>query len=283
MEKGLVSIMMPVYNGAALINASIQSLLNQTYTNWECIIIDDGSTDKTPEMLDSLQDSRFVIRHQPNKGRPFARQYALDLANGEYIAMLDAEDLYHPDKLRRQIKLLESNPDVVGVTTAMCSFGTKTDKVWIRGAQETKIMVYDGTNCPSHAPSLLRASIAKKCKYNPKLRLGEDVDFLEKYFNYGDKFIMMSDVLYYYSELDSVSKYKIRNNYMLFISKYFKEKRYSTSILYLLKYIYTLFVFPFLSIERILAKRGYSPSEQQKNEYKQYCYDIVQNNLYSKI
>lgn len=275
MEKGLVSVMMPVYNGANLIEASIHSLLNQTYTNWECIIIDDGSTDKTPEIVDCLKDSRFVVRHQPNKGRPLARQYALELAKGEYIAMLDAEDLYHPDKLKRQVALLESNTDLVGVTTAMCSFGTKTDKVWIRGTEETRTMIYDGTNCPSHAPSLLRASIAKKCSYNPKLRLGEDVDFLEKYFNYGDKFIVMSDVLYYYSELDSVSKHKIRHNYLLYIIKYFKEKKYSTSFVYLLKYIYSLCVFPLISIDCILAKRGHPPTEQQQMEYLQFCYNII--------
>ena len=269
--------MMPVYNGETLIKASIQSLLNQTYTNWECIIIDDGSTDTTPEIIDCLKDERFIVRHQPNKGRPSARQYALDLAQGEYIAMLDAEDLYHPDKLRRQVELLELNSDIVCVTTAMCSFGTKTDKVWIRGTQETKTMVYDATNCPSHAPSLLRASIAKRCRYNPTLKLGEDVDFLEKYFNSGDKFIVMSDVLYYYSELDSVSKYKIRHSYLLFIVKYFQEKKFLASFSYLLKYIYALCVFPFVSIESILAKRGRIPTEQQHSEYIKCCYNIVSN------
>ena len=163
MEKALVSIMMPVYNGEALIEASIESLLRQTYTNWECIIIDDGSNDSTPSIIDALTDKRFVVRHQPNGGRPIARQHALDLANGEYIAMLDAEDLYHPEKIERQVKILAENPNVMAVTTAMCSFGTKTKDIYVRGVKETITVEYDGSNHPTHAPSLLRASRAKQC------------------------------------------------------------------------------------------------------------------------
>ena len=87
-NKGpLVTIMMPVFNGLKLIHASIASLLAQTYSNWECIIVDDGSTDGTSEYLDSLQDIRFrVVHFKENLGRPFARQKALELANGKYLA-----------------------------------------------------------------------------------------------------------------------------------------------------------------------------------------------------
>ena len=87
----------------------------------------------------------------------------------------------------------------------------------------------------------------------------------------------MSDVLYYYSELDSVSKYKIRHSYLLFIVKYFQEKKFLASFSYLLKYIYALCVFPFVSIESILAKRGRIPTEQQHSEYIKCCYNIVSN------
>ena len=104
MMNPLVSIMMPVFNGLPLIKASIESLLSQTYTNWECIIIDDGSNDGTSEYVDQLNDVRFKVFHQENKGRPIARQRALDNANGKYLGMLDAGDLYHPEKLQRQVK-----------------------------------------------------------------------------------------------------------------------------------------------------------------------------------
>lgn len=271
MSNPLVSITMPVYNGMPLIKASIESIKKQTYDNWECIIIDDGSNDGTSEYLDTLNDERFVVFHQSNGGRPVARQKALELAKGKYIAMLDAEDLYHPDKIEKQVRILEEKTEIAIVTTAMCSFGTNTDKQYVRGALQDEEVVFNGRNHPTHAPSLMRAAIAKKCSYNPVLKLGEDQDFLEKYLNIGDKYIRLADVFYYYSELDSVSKYKIRRNYYLYVIKYFKEKKYRMSVVFLIKYIYSLVVFPFQSIDSILAKRGRQPTDVQRSEFERYC------------
>lgn len=271
----LVTITMPVYNGLPLIKASIESIKQQTYTNWECIIIDDGSTDGTSEYLDTLNDERFLVSHQPNGGRAVARQKALELARGKYIAMLDAEDLYHPEKIEKQVRILEEKPDISIVTTAMCSFGTNTDKLHVRGAFTDEEVVFNGRNHPTHAPSMMRAEIAKKCSYNPMLRLGEDQDFLEKYLNIGDKYLRMADVYYYYSELDSVSKHKIRRSYYLYIIKYFKEKKYRMSAIFLIKYIYSLTVFPFQSLDSILAKRGRQPTEDQRLEFEKYCRTII--------
>lgn len=281
MDNPLVSIMMPVYNGLPLIKASIKSILLQTYSNWECIIIDDGSTDGTSEFLDSINDERFVIVHQANYGRPVARQKALDLAKGKYIAMLDAEDLYHPDKIRKQVEILESNLDISLVTTAMCSFGTKTNTLIVRGPERTDSVIYTGTNHPSHAPSLLRASVAKQCKYNPILKLGEDQDFLEKYLNIGGSFVKIADVYYYYSEFDSVTKSKIRRSYYLHIPKYFKEHNYRRMIIYFLKYMYSLVVFPFITIEHILSKRGRLPNATQHAEFEKYCLSLIRE-IYSE-
>lgn len=74
----LVSIMMPVYNGLPLIKASIESIIQQTYSNWECVIVDDGSNDGTSAYLDSINNERFVVYHlKINSGRAIARQKAL--------------------------------------------------------------------------------------------------------------------------------------------------------------------------------------------------------------
>lgn len=267
----LVSITMPVYNGLPLIKASIESIKRQTYTNWECIIIDDGSTDGTSDYLDTINDERFVIFHQPNGGRPVARQRALELAKGKYIAMLDAEDLYHPEKIEKQVRIMEERPDLAIVTTAICSFGTKTDKLYVRGALQDEEVEFIGNNHPTHAPSLMRADRAKRCSYNPVLKLGEDQDFLEKYLRPGDKYMRLSDVYYYYSELDSVSKYKIRRSYELYTIKYLKERNIKRFIIFGLKTLYAYFIFPFLSIDSILAKRGRQPNKQQKLEFEKYC------------
>lgn len=275
MMNPLVSIMIPVFNGLPLIKASIESLLNQTYTNWECIIIDDGSNDGTSEYVDQLNDVRFKVFHQENKGRPIARQRALDNANGKYLGMLDAGDLYHPEKLQRQVQILEDRSDVVLVTSAMCSFGTMKDAIYIRGAEKTHDEVFHGTNHPTHAPSLMRMDIAKQCKYNPELLLGEDQDFLEKYLNKGDSFVRLADVFYYYSELDSVSKGKIRRNYYLYAVKYFREHKIKQSLIFSLKYLYAIVAFPFISIDTLLSKRGRKPSSEQFEQYQKFCKQLV--------
>lgn len=275
-HEPLVSIMMPVYNGYPLIRASVESLKKQNYSNWECIIIDDGSTDDTPVYLDSIEDSRFIVHHlNNNSGRAVARQKALELCKGNYIGMLDAEDLIHPDKIKTQVQFLEQHEDFSLVTSALCSFGTKTDILLVRGATNTGENIFNRINHPVHAPSLYRAEFAKKCSYNSVLRLGEDQDFLEKYLSFNPKFFILNEVLYYYSELDSVTKQKIKKNYYLYVKKYFKEKNYKQTLIFALKYIYSLIFFPFMSIDSLLYKRGRKANIKETNEFLKYCKPII--------
>lgn len=266
---------MPAYNGLPLVKASVETLLLQTMPDWECIIVNDGSTDGTKEYLDSLTDPRFVIWHfDKNKGRPEARQKTLELAKGEFIAMLDAEDLYHPEKLELQLKAFEQHPEVDLVATQMCSFGTHTDLRTVRGRHDESIQIFTGDNVPSHATIMIRAKKAKVLKYNKALKFGQDVDFLRRYMK-GIKFLTLPRPLYYYSEFDSVTKKKIKRTYKLNMIKYFKEKEYKNSFLTLLKYIYASLVFPFCDIKTILKKRGRSLTEHENMEFQKHCRNIV--------
>ena len=105
MVEGLVSIIMPSWNTGRYIAESIQSVLDQTYTNWELIIVDDCSTDDTDEVVESFQDSRIVFLHnETNCGAALSRNYAMRVARGEWIAFLDSDDLWLPEKLERQIE-----------------------------------------------------------------------------------------------------------------------------------------------------------------------------------
>lgn len=251
-----VSIMMPVYNGLPLIKASIQSLLNQTYQNWECIIIDDGSTDGTSEYIDTLIDKRFQICHfDKNYGRPIARQKALDLADGDFLAMLDAGDLYHPQKLELQLLSFNENPSIDLVSSKICSFGTKTDVLYGRGKDSGKVISYGGKNVPPHGPSMIRMTVAKQFKYNPMMKVGQDTDFLQRLLN-GRRYYMYPDFLYFYSEFDSVNKKKIRQGYRLNTIRDYKCKEWKNMIISGLKYLISITVFPFIPIETILSKRG---------------------------
>lgn len=106
----LVSIIMPTYNCARFIRESISSVLAQTYTRWELLIVDDCSTDKTEDVVASFDDPRIhYLRNEQNEGAALTRNKALRAAKGRYIAFLDSDDLWHPDKLERQIAFMEQN------------------------------------------------------------------------------------------------------------------------------------------------------------------------------
>lgn len=109
-ETGLVSIIMPSYNTASFIKETIQSVLNQTYTKWELIIVDDCSTDNTDDVLETIKDSRIrYFKNDKNSGAAVSRNKALREARGQWIAYLDSDDLWMQDKLEKQIRFMEAN------------------------------------------------------------------------------------------------------------------------------------------------------------------------------
>jgi glycosyltransferase involved in cell wall biosynthesis len=104
-----VSIIMPVYNLGQYISEAIESVLHQTYSDFELIVVDDGSTDNTSKVLRGFTDPRINVKHIANSGVSIARNRGLDMASGEYIAFLDADDRWLPDKLEKQISLIEAD------------------------------------------------------------------------------------------------------------------------------------------------------------------------------
>lgn len=112
MEKGLVSIITPMYKGAAFVGETIQSVLAQTYTNWEMIIVDDCSPDDGAGIreVEKFDDPRIkLIKSKVNKGSSGARNIALHEAKGQYIAHLDSDDIWHPTFLEEQLQFMKNN------------------------------------------------------------------------------------------------------------------------------------------------------------------------------
>lgn len=110
MIDGLVSVIMPSWNTGRFIGESIRSVLNQTYGNWELIIVDDCSTDNTDEVVASFQDDRIRYFHnEHNSGAALTRNRALREARGEWIAFLDSDDLWTPEKLEYQLRFMEEH------------------------------------------------------------------------------------------------------------------------------------------------------------------------------
>lgn len=105
-----VSVIIPTYQRAHLVSEAIDSVLAQTYTNYEIIVVDDGSSDNTRQVLSAYGELIRTI-HQPNQGLPAARNSGICRARGQFIAFLDDDDLWLPHKLEKQVPLLDSQPD----------------------------------------------------------------------------------------------------------------------------------------------------------------------------
>lgn len=109
-NEELVSVIMPSYNTAEYIADSINSVLSQTYTNWELIIVDDCSSDNTDEIVSQFDDKRIrYLKNDKNSGAAVSRNRALREAKGKWIAFLDSDDLWAPDKLKKQVRFMKEN------------------------------------------------------------------------------------------------------------------------------------------------------------------------------
>ena len=117
----MISIIIPVYNTEKYIFETINSVINQSYQDWELIIIDDGSTDNSAEIIQKLckQDNRIQYYHQENSGVSVARNNGLEKSKGKYIALLDADDLWEMENLSQKIEVLEKHQDVSWVFSNM--------------------------------------------------------------------------------------------------------------------------------------------------------------------
>ena len=118
MFNPLVSIIIPTYNRADLIGNTLDSILVQTYTNWECIVVDDGSTDTTENVVNYYveKDARFQYYKRPSEyksGGNGSRNYGFDVSKGEYVNWFDSDDLMLPDALQRKLDAFEENVDFV--------------------------------------------------------------------------------------------------------------------------------------------------------------------------
>lgn len=141
----LVSIIMPSYNTGRFIKETIQSVLDQSYTNWELIIVDDCSTDDTDAVVASFDDARITyIKNEKNSGAAVSRNRALREAKGRWIAFLDSDDLWEPEKLQRQIAFMKDNGYAFSYTNYMeIDEESKPRGKWVTGPKRiSKLGMY---------------------------------------------------------------------------------------------------------------------------------------------
>src|SRR5437879_4622362 len=135
---GLVSVIIPAYNEAATVERTISSVRNQTYLDLEMQVVDDGSTDETAAIVQRLADidHRITLLRKPNGGLVSARNYGIAHAGGEFIAPIDADDLWHPDKIKKQMVVMRDRGDQVGLVYC-----------WSRAIDERDRVLFDITPC----------------------------------------------------------------------------------------------------------------------------------------
>lgn len=115
-DSPVVTVVLPTYNRGDIITASIQSVLDQTYTDFELIVVDDASTDDTDEVVGTFDDNRITyLEHDENKGAPAARNTGIEASEGGYVAFQDSDDEWDPHKLERQMEAFHAASESVGV------------------------------------------------------------------------------------------------------------------------------------------------------------------------
>lgn len=120
-----VSVIIPTYNRADFIKESILSVLNQNFKDFEIIVVDDGSRDNTQKIIESIKDQRIIYIYQHSKGRSAARNKAIEVARGKYLAFLDSDDLFLQGKIKKQVEFLEKNLDYGMVYTSALNINGK--------------------------------------------------------------------------------------------------------------------------------------------------------------
>jgi glycosyltransferase involved in cell wall biosynthesis len=179
-QAPMVSIILPVYNGEKYLAESLDSVLAQTYQNWELVIINDGSTDGTENLILNYQDKRInYLANDGNQGIIFSLNRGLQESKGVYIARLDADDVALPDRIAKQVEFLSENLDYV-----MC--GTYFQTIDSNGRLLKNVMFPTNNrdaqshlllhNCFCHSSIMMRSNIVKELTYDEKFQICEDYD-----------------------------------------------------------------------------------------------------------
>jgi glycosyltransferase involved in cell wall biosynthesis len=174
----VISVIMPVYNGEEFIRETINSILNQTYRNFEFIIVNDGSVDSTKQIIGSYDDKRIVLLDLTNnRGVSNARNMGTDLSKGKFIAFCDADDLYDPGRLQTQLDFLNSHPTVDVCGSYFIVFENGQEKLIRHPLTDSEIKEHFFTsNCIGQPSVMGKSEVFRKYKYNAQLQASEDYD-----------------------------------------------------------------------------------------------------------
>lgn len=181
MSSPKITVLMSTYNGEKYLCKSIDSILNQTFTDFEFLIIDDGSTDKTLEILQDYNDSRIrIITNKKNIGLTGSLNEGLKIANGKHIARQDADDISHPERLEKQYYFLENNKEygLVGSWTEVIDENNNHIQYWKQESEPELIFyILSFRNCLTHTSVMFDRKFVNEIKgYNEKYERSQDYE-----------------------------------------------------------------------------------------------------------
>ena len=193
-----VSVIVPAYNPGPFLDLAIRSVIAQTFTGWECIVVDDGSTEGLSRV--EKMDPRVRLIRQPNRGVSAARNNAIMNSTCEFIAFLDADDLYHPDKLALQVAALAARPDVGYLHTGFRYVDSSGEEIGpgTANARGDYLRMLRGGEVLCPTAMVRRADILHAGLFDPLLVCGEDADFALRIARGGSLVEFLPDVLYDY-------------------------------------------------------------------------------------
>ena len=223
-----VSVLMPVYNTEEeFLRESIESILNQTFQEFELIIVDDGSSNDVEGIINNYSDSRIKFyKNEQNIGVSKTRNKLLDLANGEYCAFQDADDISYPERLEKQVKFLDKNLDISAVGSFLECFPHKKIVEMIK---RPKLIDFLGGCQLSQPTAMIRIADFRKydLKYNPELITSEDYDLWAR----GIKYLSYANIQ------EPLLKYRISQNSLYHTANKYSYKLDKTIKCELLNYL----------------------------------------------
>lgn len=240
----LISVIIPTYNRASLVIDAINTVINQTYQDFEIIIIDDGSTDNTEQVIKGINDLRIRYIYQENSGKPScARNNGIRKAKGEYIAFLDSDDLWHPQMLEKNISILNNN-NKIGFVTNWSSYrtfeGNEIKKKICYAKNKNEYMSYlllspDKAYAGPSTILVKKECFEKAGCFDEEMTFCEDWDMFFRIALFYEMHNLEEVLTYVRVHQESLSKTpevtKFREGYLRFLEKAFENKNLPTEIL----------------------------------------------------
>lgn len=205
-----VTVIIATYNAIAYLPSTIDSVIKQTFTDFEVLIVDDGSTDETVDWVSKLVDPRVRLISQANQGVAVARNQGITGARGEYVAFLDADDLWEPTKLEKQVKCLEENPLVGLVNTSIVNIDEQGKPLGAVNASDVegnvlKYIVEENLILCGSAPMVRRSCLEAVQGFDQKLMSAEDWDLWIRLAARYDFAVIREPLVLYRQHLNSKS------------------------------------------------------------------------------